>query len=1290
MPQRQIAWTLLPIALVLASCSSGLGDDPRPDTRNNDAIASRNLPVGLDLGVVPNGGVTDLGAAGAVIPGIGGGAPRELALVGFSASAPSNNADGAGRPLSRDATADANGVADVFVAVVSAQDVEPTAFSQSLAGKFRHPRCTTCHSMQVPGTLAFASSPQPHAGPAPGAGFPADDPAACSDCHVVSTNDPVPGWQAPDASFDLRTKTVAQLAEAAQQAPGGELVHFFGDKRVLWALDSGVLPRVGDRNGAADDDHDGVLEPEDTDGVIRTVPGGSAQFLQEIRAWIDNGRAVTCADAVKDVTLVSRATGTSTAANGASTAPRLLYVPNPGFNPSTATTARASNPAGTVYVAFVSTANDLVPGVDANSFEDVYRATVEVRVEEDENGLPLAGGLNLRLVPGAMLAASARNGTILLGNGAASNPAIGGPNGEIVAFESVASNLVTGFVDRNGAGNPDVYVRNLAAQVTTLVSHQQGIANAGANGTSLQPSLSSDGAAIAFASDASDLAEGDTNGVRDVYHLLLDALAPFTLIRSSVTNSGLQGTGGDSQRPSIVRDGAQLLVAFESTKIDLAPGLLAPSNVYVHDAATGNSILVNQRATATGNAVGDGSATHPAFLPGGEGLVFLSAATNLDVLRPDGNRKVDLFLVETAPLATGRVLPYRISVTGSAGADANGDARPAVVGQMAGGGRFRVGLAVWSTSATNLATSDSNDVLVSFLDETSGVLAGFTASTNRGAVPLAVAFTDNSSGDPTSWSWDFDNDGTFDSTERNPTFTYTTPGTYSVRLVARNARSEGEQLETNLILAVGTPEASFTASVTSGVTPLAVAFTDTSTQFPTSWAWDFDNDGLVDSTLQNPTFAYTTPGTYSVRLVATNEAGSGTLLVSNLIEAYQPVVAGFTRAPATGIVPFTVTFTNTSTGATTFEWDFNEDGITDSTQVNPQFNYTTTGVFDVRLRATGPGGTSVFTFPDCVTANGLVNASFTITVAGTPAGSAYSGTTVQFTSTSTGPITSFAWDFDNNPATTESTLQNPTRVFNDSVVTTRTIRLTVTGTGVPAGVATASFTTVPLSETVVLSSVADTTIYSNNTSNSNGLNVHMVAGSAYLSTTGPTFGFRRALVRFDLSPIPSASTIQSASLGMTAFPPPGLVATGPQAIQIQRVARTWTEGTTNSATLATPVNVGIGALATGGDATWLDARSGSVAPPITAIPWTNQGGDFSSTVTASTVVDLPGLYTWTSPTLAADVQLWINSGASANSGWIIRGPELAAARTAKIFGTKDNADPAARPRLTVSFRRPLP
>jgi PKD repeat protein len=60
--------------------------------------------------------------------------------------------------------------------------------------------------------------------------------------------------------------------------------------------------------------------------------------------------------------------------------------------------------------------------------------------------------------------------------------------------------------------------------------------------------------------------------------------------------------------------------------------------------------------------------------------------------------------------------------------------------------------------------------------------------------------------------------------------------------------------------------ADFSATPTSGSTPLDVTFTDLSTGTIDTWEWDFDNDTLVDSTMRNPTYTYDTQGTYTVTL----------------------------------------------------------------------------------------------------------------------------------------------------------------------------------------------------------------------------------------------------------------------------------------------------------------------------------------------------------------------------------------------------------------------------------------
>ena len=168
-------------------------------------------------------------------------------------------------------------------------------------------------------------------------------------------------------------------------------------------------------------------------------------------------------------------------------------------------------------------------------------------------------------------------------------------------------------------------------------------------------------------------------------------------------------------------------------------------------------------------------------------------------------------------------------------------------------------------------------------------VADFIASETTGYEPLTVTFTDNSTYNPSSWFWDFDGEGTVDSTEQNPVYTYTEPGTYSANLTAANGA--GSNSCTVEIQVIQRPvAANFTTDVVFGEVPLTVTFTDTSTNAststpPDSWAWDFDNDGTVDSTEQNPIYTYTSGGRYTVNLTVSNSEYTDSNIATRYINA---------------------------------------------------------------------------------------------------------------------------------------------------------------------------------------------------------------------------------------------------------------------------------------------------------------------------------------------------------------------------------------------------------------------
>lgn len=84
------------------------------------------------------------------------------------------------------------------------------------------------------------------------------------------------------------------------------------------------------------------------------------------------------------------------------------------------------------------------------------------------------------------------------------------------------------------------------------------------------------------------------------------------------------------------------------------------------------------------------------------------------------------------------------------------------------------------------------------------------------------------------------------------------------------------------------PVASFTASVIEGTAPLTVQFTDTSTGGPVAWEWNFDGDGIVDSTEQHPTITYSHPGVYTVSLRVTNAGGTDYIAKQSYIVVTAP------------------------------------------------------------------------------------------------------------------------------------------------------------------------------------------------------------------------------------------------------------------------------------------------------------------------------------------------------------------------------------------------------------------
>jgi PKD repeat protein len=237
-------------------------------------------------------------------------------------------------------------------------------------------------------------------------------------------------------------------------------------------------------------------------------------------------------------------------------------------------------------------------------------------------------------------------------------------------------------------------------------------------------------------------------------------------------------------------------------------------------------------------------------------------------------------------------------------------------------------------------------------------VADFTFTNASGTEPLDVAFTDTSTpaGNIAHWAWDFGDDT--NTTVQNPVHTYDTAGLYSVNLtVTDKAGATATKIETDAVTVNPVPVADFTFTNASGIVPLDVAFTDTSTPAGNiaQWAWDF-GDGS-NATDRNPVHHYNAIGVYPVNLTVTDKAGvHATKMVTDAVTVIRAgPVANFTFTPASGPARLTVVFNDTSTPAdqiASWLWDFGDGSTTNFTARNPVHTYAAPGLYSVHLTVT--------------------------------------------------------------------------------------------------------------------------------------------------------------------------------------------------------------------------------------------------------------------------------------------------------------------------------------------------
>ncbi len=233
----------------------------------------------------------------------------------------------------------------------------------------------------------------------------------------------------------------------------------------------------------------------------------------------------------------------------------------------------------------------------------------------------------------------------------------------------------------------------------------------------------------------------------------------------------------------------------------------------------------------------------------------------------------------------------------------------------------------------------------------SAAVACFTASVTEANVGDEISFT-NCSENATNYTWDFGDNGSI-ITDESPKHTYTTAGEYIVKMVASNDNSESTTSQT-ITVTESAAVACFTASVTEANVGDEISFTNCS-ENATIYTWDFGESGSI-ITGESPKHTYTTAGEYTVKMVASNDNSESTTS-QTIIVTESAAVACFTASVTEANVGDEISFTNCSENATSYTWDFGDNGsiITDE---SPKHTYTTAGEYIVKMVASNDNSTS--------------------------------------------------------------------------------------------------------------------------------------------------------------------------------------------------------------------------------------------------------------------------------------------------------------------------------------------
>ncbi|MBK8497239.1 MAG: PKD domain-containing protein [Flavobacteriales bacterium] len=320
--------------------------------------------------------------------------------------------------------------------------------------------------------------------------------------------------------------------------------------------------------------------------------------------------------------------------------------------------------------------------------------------------------------------------------------------------------------------------------------------------------------------------------------------------------------------------------------------------------------------------------------------------------------------------------------------------------------------------------------------QVAGVNAAGASTLNSGCAPVQIDFSNTSTG--TDWLWDF-GDGTPPVMAFEPSHTYTTPGAFTVMMIAMDSLSCNLADTTYLPITIGQAQpltAGFTLAQDPDCTLLQVVVTNTSTGTPLAFDWDMGDGTFYTDT--NVTHNYSVPGPYDIQLIAYDPTGCSqpdTVVQTVVMAPPLQVDALFDVTETPGCDQLTVVSQNNTTGVTpTYLWDMGDGVQYASTNVN--HTYSGVGTYTITLIANDAGSCNL---ADTVTLDVTVLPSLPVAVAFT-AGQLFDCDNMLLSTDnqSTGTNLLFDWQLSDG---TQYTDTNVTHVFSGAG--TYTITLTV-------------------------------------------------------------------------------------------------------------------------------------------------------------------------------------------------------------------------------------------------------